>query len=200
MRAHTLVLRATARNRYLWSVSERDDPVEAWRALLRAHAGALRAIEADLATRRLMTLGWYDVLLELNSAPGRRLRMQELAARVTLSRTRVSRMVDELEHAGLVAREPDPDDGRASFAIVTAQGRTELRKTAPHYLAAIEEHFTSHLSAPERQVLSSALGRIAGHHAADHHLRNSRAALASPPPVTSQKRRPRTPGRGPRPS
>ncbi len=74
-------------------------------------------------------------------------------------------MVDELEHAGLVAREPDPDDGRASFAIVTAQGRTELRKTAPHYLAAIEEHFTSHLSSPERQVLSSALGRVADHHA-----------------------------------
>ncbi len=146
-------------------MSERDDPVAAWRALLLAHAAAVRAIEADLAARRLITLSWYDVLLELNAAPGRRLRMQELAARVTLSRTRVSRIVDELEHADLVAREPDPDDGRASFAVITAKGRSELRKTAPHYLAAIEEHFTSHLSAPERQVLSSALGRIADHHA-----------------------------------
>ncbi len=153
---------------------ERDDPVDAWRALLRAHAGAVRAIEADLAARRLITLGWYDVLLELNAAQGRRLRMQELAGRVTLSRSRVSRMVDELEHAGLAAREPDPDDGRASFAVITTQGRSELRKTAPHYLAAIEKHFTSRLSAPERRVLSSALGRVADHHAGDHHLRNAR--------------------------
>ena len=144
---------------------ERNDPVDAWRALLRAHAGAVRAIEADLAARRLITLGWYDVLLELNAAPERRLRMQELAARVTLSRTRVSRMVDELEHAGLVDREPDPDDRRACFAVITTHGRSELRKAAPHYLAAIEEHFTSHLTTTERRVLSSALRRVADHHA-----------------------------------
>jgi DNA-binding MarR family transcriptional regulator len=59
---------------------------------------------------------WYDVLLELNSADGRRLRMQELGERAVLSRSRISRIVDELARAGLVTREPDPADRRGSWA------------------------------------------------------------------------------------
>lgn len=142
-----------------------DERVTAWSAFLRSYAGAVRSIEADLAARRLIPLGWYDVLLELNAAPDRRLRMQELAGRVTLSRSRVSRVVDELEIAGLVARQPDPDDGRACLAVIQPEGRAELRKTAPHYLAAIEAHFTSILTDAERRVLAVALGRVAERHA-----------------------------------
>lgn len=146
------------------AVAEAEDRVAPWRALLRAHAGAVRAIESDLASRGFVALGWYDVLLELGSAPGRRLRMQDLASRVTLSRTRVSRIVDELQAAGLVSREPDPADRRGCYAVLTDGGRGELRRTAPHYLAAIEEHFTSLLSGPERRTLAAALGRVAEHH------------------------------------
>jgi DNA-binding MarR family transcriptional regulator len=140
------------------------DQTAAWAALLRAHAGAVRAIESDLSARRLIPLAWYDVLLELNSAPNRRLRMRELAARVTLSRTRVSRVVDELETSGLVEREPDPDDGRGYFAFITAEGRAELRRTAPHYLSAIETHFNSLLTATEQRVLAAALSKVAEQH------------------------------------
>ena len=64
-----------------------------------------------------------------------------------------------------ITREPDPDDGRASFATITAVGRAELRKAAPHYLAAIEEHFTSALTDDERRTVSTALGRVADRHA-----------------------------------
>jgi DNA-binding MarR family transcriptional regulator len=140
------------------------DRVAAWAALLRAHAAAVRAIESDLSAHQLVPLVWYDVLLELNAAPNRRLRMRELAARVTLSRTRVSRVVDELERSGLVEREPDPDDGRACFASITAEGRTELRRTAPHYLSAIETHFTSLLTTTEQRVLATALSKVAEQH------------------------------------
>jgi DNA-binding MarR family transcriptional regulator len=140
------------------------DRTTAWAALLRAHTGAVRAIESDLSARRLLPLAWYDVLLELNAAPRRRLRMHELAARVTLSRTRVSRVVDELERSGLVEREPDPDDGRACFASITVEGRAELRRTAPHYLAAIETHFTSLLTTTEQRVLATALCKVAEQH------------------------------------
>jgi Transcriptional regulators len=62
-------------------------------------------------------LSWYDVLLELNAAPDRRLRMSELGQRTVLSRTRVSRVVDELATAGLAERQPDQADGRSSFAV-----------------------------------------------------------------------------------
>ena len=142
-----------------------EDRVAAWRALLLAHSGALRAIEAELATTATITLSWYDVLLELNAAPDRRLRMQALAAKVLLSRTRVSRLVDELERAGLVARLPDPDDGRSTLATITAAGRRELRRTAPHYLAGIERHFSSLFTAPERAELTALLSRVADRHA-----------------------------------
>ena len=105
----------------------RPDPFAAWRAVLLAQSRALRAIERDLDDAGVISLAWYDVLLELNAAPDRRLRMQELGLRAVLSRTRVSRIVSELESAGLVERVPDPDDGRATFATITTAGRAALR-------------------------------------------------------------------------
>jgi len=143
-----------------------EDRVAAWRSMLLAHAAALRAIEADLRRAKTIPLTWYDVLLELNAAPERRLRMQELSDRVVLSRTRVSRLVDELVREGLVQRAPCPEDRRATHAILTPQGKAELRRTAPVYLAAIEEHFTRLLTSDEQAVLTAALERVAAHHRA----------------------------------
>ena len=87
-----------------------DDRVAAWAALLRVHAALVPMLERELAAAHAMPLSWYDVLLELNAAPDRRLRMSELGARVVLSRERVSRVVDELVRAGLVSRERNPED------------------------------------------------------------------------------------------
>ena len=135
------------------------DRVLPWALLLRVHAAVLPRLERALAAHQL-PLAWYDVLLELNAAPGRRLRMSELGSRVVLSRERVSRVVDELERAGLVRREPNPDDRRSLFAVVTDEGRERLRAAAPAYLAGIEEHYTRHLDDEEIAVLSRALSRI----------------------------------------
>jgi DNA-binding MarR family transcriptional regulator len=141
-----------------------DDCVAAWRSLLLAQDAVLRAIGAELDAAGAIPLTWYDVLLELNAAPDRRLRMAELAARTVLSRTRISRLVDELETAGLVVREPDPADGRASFAALTADGKAALRKAAPVYLAGIRRHFTDHLATTERSQLTRALGKVVAAH------------------------------------
>jgi len=140
-------------------VSGVPDGVSAWAALLRVHAAVVPKLERALAAEQ-MPLSWYDVLLELNAAPRRRLRMAELAARVVLSRERVSRVVDELERAGLVLRERNPDDKRSIFAVTTPQGRARLRAVAPTYLAGIERHYTSHLTDEEIRVISAALGRV----------------------------------------
>ncbi|HEX6418862.1 MAG TPA: MarR family transcriptional regulator [Acidimicrobiales bacterium] len=139
---------------------DQGDRVGAWRALLRAHSAVVRVIDADLAAAGLLPLHWYDVLLELNAAPGRRLRMAELGERVVLSRSRSSRVVDQLVGRGLVERVPDPGDRRAAFAQLTAAGRQALRATAPAYLASIEEHFTRHLTAAERATIAAALERV----------------------------------------
>jgi DNA-binding MarR family transcriptional regulator len=141
-----------------------DDVVAPWRWLLLAHAAAVRAIESDLAANKAIPLTWYDVLLELNAAPDRKLRMSELGERVVLSRTRVSRIVDDLESAGLVRRIANPEDGRSSFAQLTEHGRNELRRAAPYYLSGIDKHFLALLDARERRVLTRALQRVAEHH------------------------------------
>ncbi|MDQ0574242.1 MarR family winged helix-turn-helix transcriptional regulator [Agromyces albus] len=87
-----------------------------------------------------MPLSWYDVLLELRDAGGR-LTMGQLSERVVLSRTRVSRLVDELVDAGFVAREPNPDDRRSAFAVLTADGRRRFLAAARVYLPAIDREF-----------------------------------------------------------
>jgi DNA-binding MarR family transcriptional regulator len=149
--------------------------IEAWRAMLLAHAGAVRAIEKDVQ-RVGIPLTWYDVLLELDAAEGRQLRMQELSDRVVLSRTRVSRLVDEMAANGLVRKRPDPDDRRSTWAVITPEGRTALRETAPTYMAGIREHFNRYLTESERRAVATALGKVAAAHApARMSVRSSRS-------------------------
>ena len=148
-------------------MAEDRDPVAAWQAVLRAQNRALRAIEQDLHDKGLIPLSWYDVLLELNAAPGRQLRMQDLAARVVLSRTRVSRLVSELERVGYIERVPDPDDGRATLARITPEGRAARRNAAPVYLAGIEKHFNRHLTAAQQDAVAKGLQRVVDAHEVD---------------------------------
>jgi DNA-binding MarR family transcriptional regulator len=141
-----------------------EDRVKAWRAVLLAQSRALRAIERDLEQAGTISLQWYDVLLELNAAPDG-LRMQDLALRTVVSRTRVSRIVAELEEHRLVERAIDPGDARATVATITTAGRQELRRAAPVYLAGIDAHFNRYLTAPQRTAVASALQRVVDAHA-----------------------------------
>jgi DNA-binding MarR family transcriptional regulator len=143
-----------------------DDPepdelhLAAWRALLNAHATAVGAIERDLAAGDFIPLTWYDVLVALSEAPGERLRLHELADRVVLSRSGLTRLVDRLERARLLRREACPTDRRGAFAVLTADGRATLRRTWPAYARGIVEHFARHISAEEAAAIASVLGRV----------------------------------------
>lgn len=144
-------------------MSDALHPLAAWRAVLLAQSRAVRAIEADLAAAEVIPLGWYDVLLELAAEPDG-LRMQELGLRAVLSRTRVSRLVAELEKEGLVSRAPDPLDGRATLAGITSAGRKAFRAAAPVYLAGIEEHFTRHLTGAQQRAIATGLQKVVDAH------------------------------------
>jgi DNA-binding MarR family transcriptional regulator len=145
--------------------------VSAWRAVLLAQSRALRAIERDMNDANVISLTWYDVLLELNAAPEGRLRMLDLAARAVLSRTRISRVVSELEEYGLVERIADPEDKRATLASITTSGRKALAHAAPHYLSGIEKHFNCYLSAHAKQTIATSLQRVIDAHDAVADLR-----------------------------
>ena len=142
-------------------MAEEDPEVAAWRALLVAHSRLVPAMEKDLRVAGQVSLSWYDVLLELNAAPGRRLRMSELGERAVLSRTRVSRVVDELTAAGLAERQPDPADGRSSFAVLTPAGRDALRRAWPVYRDAIRRRVGAHLTAQQCRQLAALLEQAA---------------------------------------
>jgi DNA-binding MarR family transcriptional regulator len=133
----------------------------AWRAFLTAHARAVAAIERDLAAGDFIPLTWYDVLVPLSESPGGRLRLHELADRVVLSRSGLTRLVDRLERAGLLRREPCLTDRRGAFAVLTDAGAAALRQTWPIYARSINEHFARHVSAAEAELIAAALGRVA---------------------------------------
>jgi DNA-binding MarR family transcriptional regulator len=137
-----------------------DDLADTWGALLKVHAALVPRLDRELKEAHGLPLTWYDVLLELNAAPERRLTMGELGSVAAVSRTRVSRVVDELVRAGLVAREPNPDDGRSAFATLTPAGRAVLRKAAPTYVAAVHREFADHLTAREAAVVAGALRKV----------------------------------------
>ena len=143
-----------------------DAALEAWRAFLTAHALATRRISRELVAEGLPDLGWYDLLWALRRCPGQRLRVNELAREVVLSPTAMSRFVDRAVAAGVVEREPDPDDRRAQQVVLTGEGRALLRRMWPVYRRGIAEHFAKQLegdpgklSATLRRVADSARGQ-----------------------------------------
>ena len=140
-----------------------DSCVAAWRGLLVAHSRLVPVVEADLRAAGQVPLSWYDVLLELSAAPGSRLRMSELGERVVLSRSRVSRVVDELAAGGLAERQPDVADGRSSFAVLTPRGKDALRRAWPVYREAIHRHLAARLTARQCRELAALLERAVGY-------------------------------------
>ena len=134
--------------------------LDAWRAFLTSYRTVLDRIERDLAAGDLLPLTWYDVLLELNAAPDRRLRQRDLARTVVLTRSGISRLIDRLEAAGLVRSEPNPRDRRGGLIVLTPAGREALRRTWPAYARAIQQHFARHLTAEEARTLAAALERV----------------------------------------
>jgi DNA-binding MarR family transcriptional regulator len=128
-----------------------QDIADTWGALLKVHAALVPRLDRELQETHGLPLTWYDVLLELNSSPERRLTMGQLGSVAAVSRTRVSRVV---------AREPNPDDGRSAFAALTPAGRAALRKAAPTYVAAVHREFADHLTAREGEVLAGALRKV----------------------------------------
>jgi DNA-binding MarR family transcriptional regulator len=100
------------------------------------------------------------VLLQLAEAPDRRLRMAELADRVLLSRSGLTRLIDRLQAEGLVRREPSPEDARGTFTVLTREGLGRLRAAAPVHLAGIRKHWLAHFSDDELRQLGVLLGRV----------------------------------------
>ncbi len=141
---------------------EADPKSRVWALFLAAHSQVIERIEAALTQAGLPPLAWYDVLWELEKAPDGKLRMHELAVRIVLSRSNLTRLADRLEHAKLLQRESCEDDRRGAYCVITAAGRTIREKMWPIYQQQIENFFTGHLNQAEAKIMVQALEKILG--------------------------------------
>jgi DNA-binding MarR family transcriptional regulator len=143
-------------------VSETE--MRAWQALLHAHEQVTRTLDAELRSEHGISMADYDVLLRLARAPGRTLRMTDLAERVMMSPSGLTRVVDRLVKAGLVRRGRVENDARVMLAGLTDRGREVLRRAAKTHLRGIREHFTGKLSQAQLRNVASGLEVITGPH------------------------------------
>lgn len=132
----------------------------AWRAFLTAHARITDVLARELREGTELPLTWYDVLVQLSEAPERRLRMQELADRVLLSKSGLTRLIDRMQQDGYVTRYPCEDDRRGTFAQMTDEGYATIRRAAPTHMEGIVDHFADLVTDEEADVLADVLGRI----------------------------------------
>jgi DNA-binding MarR family transcriptional regulator len=142
------------------TLSARDPRIATWRRFLLTHARLERILDEDLRATHDLTLAEYDALLQLAESPARRLRMHEIAERVVLSRSGVTRLIDRLVRDGLVERSNCSTDGRGAEAVLTASGLDRLRAAAPTHLRGIADHFLDPMSAAELAGVDAALDAI----------------------------------------
>lgn len=146
---HRAVTRSTPRG------SLEPAELAAWRTFLRAHAQLTRVLEAELLAREQLSLAAYDVLVQLAEAPGRRLRMADLAEALLFSRSGVTRLVDRLERIGLISRCRADDDRRGVLAELTQCGLDRLRAASTTHLQGVAQHFGDRLDAGQLHALAA---------------------------------------------
>ena len=141
----------------------RPDPerLQVWRAFLEAHATITARLATELEAERDVPLGWYDVMVQLVEAGGR-LRMQELASRMLIHKSSLTRLIDRMESAGFVTREPCVEDGRGHYAVITRDGRETFRRAAPLHLRGIQREFGKHLTDSDVVALQRVFAKLPG--------------------------------------
>ena len=133
--------------------------LQAWDALLRAHATLLRQLETDLEDKTGLGLADFDVLAQLAIAGGS-LRMTELADRALISLSGMTRRVTRLVHEGLVRRAHADADARGVVVQLTKSGLDRLTSAAPVHVRGVSELFLEKLDDRELAVLESALAKV----------------------------------------
>jgi DNA-binding MarR family transcriptional regulator len=133
--------------------------LEAWGALLEAHATLMRQLQTDLVDKTGLDLNDFDVISQLARAGGG-LRMTELAARAFSSRSGLTRRIDRLVGEGLVSRTAADGDARGVVVTLTEAGAARVAETVPVHLRAVAELFAAKLNNQEIAVLESALKKV----------------------------------------
>jgi DNA-binding MarR family transcriptional regulator len=134
--------------------------ITAWIGLVRAHASTTRRFNAELVAEHDLTINDYEVLLHLSHADDRRLRRVDLAQRVLLTPSGITRLLEGLERAGYVERATCDSDARVTYAQLTDEGEEKLREASKSHVAGIRDFFRERFSREELEVLGGLLERL----------------------------------------
>ncbi len=132
----------------------------AWRGMLRAHAQVTRALDVQMREEHDLTVSSYEVLLFLGDAPDHRLRMAEIAERVLLSRSGLTRLCDKLVDHGYVTRSAAEGDGRGLYAELTDAGAAKLAAAQATHRAGVRDFFLDQLTDADQDALGDIWDRF----------------------------------------
>jgi DNA-binding MarR family transcriptional regulator len=136
--------------------------VRAWARLLRAHASTTRLLSAELQADYGLTLNDFEALQVLSRAEGGRMKRVELARRLLLSPSGITRLLEGLEQSGLVQRTTCPTDLRIAYAELTPEGRHRLEAASCAHVGSIRALMEEHFSEDEIDQLGVMLGKLPG--------------------------------------
>jgi DNA-binding MarR family transcriptional regulator len=140
------------------------DEERAWRAFRRVMVAVQAGTAHDLSVIGLSEPD-YEVLSTLSERPGHVSTLHEQAAKMSWSRSRLSRHATRMEARGLLRRAPDPADGRGCLLVLTEHGLETLKDAAPAHLASVRRHLIDRLTPEDLAALEHI----------DRRLENSRA-------------------------
>ncbi|GGN83664.1 MarR family transcriptional regulator [Actinoplanes lobatus] len=131
-----------------------------WRTFIESSWALHTRLEDELRAATGLSMNDYHVLVALAEAPGRRIRMGELASRLVLSPSRITYQISSMIKRGLVRKESCADDGRGQEAVLTDEGLTALREAAPAHLETVRKSFIDHLDDEELAVIGRVFAKI----------------------------------------
>jgi DNA-binding MarR family transcriptional regulator len=134
--------------------------LDSWLSVVRLMTWLPWSIDQQLRRDSNLAIVEYQVLARLSNQPGRTLRMSSLADLANASLSRLSHLVTRLEARGLVRREPDPEDGRFTNAILTDKGYQILAEAAPGHVAHVRSLVIDVLSPEQLRRLGRDADRI----------------------------------------
>ena len=137
-----------------------DDRLHLMTLIVRTHRRLTDRLGRELEQNVGIPLVFFDVLIHVGGAPESRLTMSKLSSDVALTTGGVTRLVDRMVDAGLVARENCPNDRRSIYVVLTPEGQAVLQRAVAEHIDGIDRHLVAHLDDRERAALEVALVKI----------------------------------------
>ncbi len=137
-----------------------DDRIRLMGLIVRTHRRLTDSLGRELEQNVGIPLVFFDVLIHVGGAADRRLTMSRLSSDVALTTGGVTRLVDRMVEAGLVARENCPNDRRSIYVVLTPEGQAVLERAIAAHIDGIDRHLVAHLGAGDRAALEVALVKV----------------------------------------